>query len=96
MRSTVLQLEDLPSGLKAAHEYWMAIKGDRMAPSWKDVDLFGLPLHLIPTTLVIDIQTPIAESVFRFWGSKMTTVHDVDMTGKNPYDLRPKDLGRQL
>lgn len=67
-----------------------------MAPTWKDVDLFDLPLHLVPTTIVIDIRTPIAESVFRFWGSKMTAIHGVDMTANHPCDLKPKELGHQL
>lgn len=96
MHSTKLEIEDLPSGLKAVHGYWLTLKGDRMAPSWKDVDLFELPLHLVPTTLVIDIRTPIIKSVFRFWGSKMTAVHGVDMTAKTPYGLKPKELGLQL
>lgn len=96
MRSTQLEIKDLPSGLQVAHEYWMAIKGDRLAPTWKDVDLCDLPLHLVPTTLVIDIRTPIAKSVYRFWGSKMTTIHGADMTANSPYDIEPKDMGQQL
>jgi len=78
------------------YEYWIALKGDRMMPTWKDVDLCDLPLHLISTTLVIDIGTPIAESIYRFWGSKMTTIHGRDMTADCPYNIEPKDMGQQL
>lgn len=96
MRSTNLQLEGLPSALKAVHEYWLSIKADRMAPAWKDVDLFNLPVHLVPTTLVIDIRVPLSKSTYRFWGSRLTVIHGVDMTTRHPYDINPKDLGLQL
>ena len=96
MHSTQLEIEGLPSGLMAAHEYWVSLKGDRVAPSWKEFDLLNLPLQLVPTTLVIDIKNPVSNSVYRFWGSKMTEIHGVDMTKGSPYNLEPKEFGQQV
>lgn len=96
MHSSQIKIEGLPSGLMAAHEYWVSLKGDRVAPSWKDFELLGLPLHLVPTTLVIDIKDPVSDSIYRFWGSKMTEIHGADMTKGSPYNLQPEGFGQQV
>ncbi len=96
MRSANLELEDLPSGLKAVYEYWFSLKDNRFAPSWREIDLFEIPADLIPTTIVVDIASPVKQSTFRFWGSRLTEIHGVDMTGNHPYLLKPAEIGEKL
>ena len=96
MRVAVVAIEDLSSGLKTVHECWNTFRGAGMAPAWADIDLMKFPPKLLPTTMVVDIRTPLSESVFRYWGSKLTEIHGVEMTSRCPYDLSPPDLGRQL
>ncbi|NQV83459.1 MAG: hypothetical protein HQ494_06525 [Rhodospirillales bacterium] len=87
---------DLTKDLKAALEYWRAMGGEDLACSWKQFDLFKIPLHLIPTTMVIDMHPDMNDNVYRFWGTMMTHIHGCDMTGKSPYDLKPKDFAQIL
>lgn len=96
MRVVPIDLTELPPNLRAAHEYWLTLKGDRIAPTWQEFELLEIPPAALPTTMVIDIADPLENSRFRFWGSKMTDIHGVEMTGKCPYDLTPPELSKQL
>ncbi|MBO6521758.1 MAG: PAS domain-containing protein [Rhodospirillales bacterium] len=96
MRTINVGISDLPSDLKAVHEYWDALRGERMAPSWSEFDLISLPANLLPTTMVVDVYEPLEKSIFRYWGSNLTLIHGADMTSRHPYDLSPPEFGRQV
>ncbi len=96
MRVAKVGVDELPSGLKCVHDYWNALRGERLAPSWPEIDLVKLPPELLPTAMVMDVHDPLEESIFRYWGSKLTEIHGADMTSRHPYDLSPPEFGRQV
>ncbi len=96
MESKSVKLCDLPSDLAGIMAYWTELCAGRDAPVWRDVDLLQIPPRLLPMTMVIDILQPLEKSVFRFWGSELTRIHGVEMTGKHPYDLKPPAFGQRL
>lgn len=82
--------------MRAIHEYWGQLRGSRFAPAWPEVDMLRFPPKLLPTTMIVDIHEPIENSLFRYWGSKLTEIHGRDMTGKCPYTLKPLEFGQKL
>lgn len=96
MRIVNVGIDDLSSALESVHAYWDSLRDGRIAPSWREFDLLKLPAGLLPTTMVVDIRTPLEDSIFRYWGSKLTEIHGMDMTSRHPYDLTPPAFGRQL
>lgn len=92
-----LSLGSLPRNLNAALAYWESIaEKDKTRPRWKDFDLQGVPPVLLPTTMVYDIRAPYSESVYRFWGSGMTTLYGKDYTGCPVSSLLPTSVPEKL
>lgn len=96
MKEEALALADLPSPLAETYEYWLAKDGPSLACGWADFHLQELPPSILPTTMVIDVFQDMELNRFRYWGSKMTGVHGMDMTGKNPYQIKPDTLAKRL
>lgn len=96
MRIVNVGIDDLSSDQRNVHAYWDSLRDDRIAPSWREIELVKLPSNLLPTTMVVDIRAPLEQSIFRYWGSKLTEIHGVDMTSRHPYDLTPPEFGKQL
>ena len=94
MNTVALPTTDLTDDLRIALEYWRAMGGETLSCNWKQFDMFGIPIHLIPSTMVIDMHPDMADNIYRFWGTMMTRIHGRDMTGQSPYDLEPADLAR--
>lgn len=74
--------DDLPEPLHDGLEYWLSLKGDRLAPSWQEFDLLGLSPTVIPYVTVVDRVVPLARSVYRFWGTGHVDAKGIDRTGK--------------
>lgn len=92
-----VSLESLPRNLKAALTYWESIADiDKTRPRWTDFDLLAVPPALLPTTMVYDIRAPYIESVYRFWGSGMTTLYGKDYTGCPVSSLVPTSVPEKL
>lgn len=96
MRIAHVEINDLPSALRAVHDYWDSLRDGRMAPAWSEIDLVRFPAKLLPTTMIVDVHDPLEKSIFRYWGSKLTEIHGVDMTSRHPYELNPPEFGQQL
>ncbi|MEQ8319012.1 MAG: PAS domain-containing protein [Rhodospirillales bacterium] len=96
MRIAHVELKDLPSGLKSVHDCWDSLRNHRFAPSWSEIDLVRFPANLLPTTMVVDVHDPVEDSIFRYWGSKLSEIHGCDMTSLSPYALTPAEFGQQL
>ena len=96
MRLATVDIRDLPSGLRSVHEYWDKLRGTAFAPPWSAIELMHFPAPLLPTTMVVDVHTPLEKSIFRYWGSRLTEIHGMEMTSRHPYDLTPPEFGRQL
>lgn len=96
MRLASVDLKDLPSTLRSVHDYWDRSRGSRFAPSWSEIELVRFPATLLPTTMVVDVHDPLEKSIFRYWGSRLTEIHGMEMTSRHPYDITPPEFGRQL
>lgn len=74
-------------------KYWEEKRGDKFAPSWRDISLMELPPTSLPTLSVTDITEKPLASVFRYWGRDLTTVFGRDFTGSSPTEVPPKSVG---
>jgi len=91
-----LSFEDLPPTLQSAVEYWRALKGKRIGPTWREVDMLQLPLELLSTTVVVDCFDDLdgINFCYRFYGSGLRNIHDIELTGKTPDDVPVPVLAR--
>ena len=96
IRELPLDYQDLPEVLQSIVTYWRALKGERIGPTWREVDMLKLPAELLPTTVVVDCITEdgSANYRYRFYGSGLRNVHHVELTGKTPDDLPVPELSR--
>ena len=69
--------------LQAFYGYWNSIRGDRLAPSWKDFNLLDLPVNAIPYVVVADVQLDPLDFIIRFWGTAHLHRKGADKTGKS-------------
>ena len=76
--------------------YWEAKRRGRVAPAWKDISLLDFPPNLIPLIAVTDISAGPLTSVFRFWGTGLTTAYGGDYTGQSPAEVPPKGVGSNI
>lgn len=70
-------------------QHWDAVKGDRLAPAWSDIDLLSVPSTLLPRICVVDVHQDPLDFVYRFWGTDITNMHMYDLTGKSIKNLTP-------
>lgn len=75
---------------------WQALRGDRFAPAWRDVDLTRLSGKIVPFICVADVHTDPEDYVYRFWGTGHTEVKGIDNTGKSVRCHDPAELGETL
>lgn len=90
--------EDLSVDLQSAVDYWQALKGDRIGPPWQKIDMLKLPLALLATTVVVDrFEDENGENFrYRYCGSALRNIHDLEMTGKTPDDLPVTALSKYI
>lgn len=91
-----LPLSDLTAPLTDVLDHWRVRGGEDLACPWSKFEMHFLPPPVLPTTLVIDVFDDMDRNRYRFWGSRMTLIHGRDMTGKSPYELTPRELGKDL
>jgi len=89
-------LDQTQGPMAAALAYWRELAGDRLAPTWRDFDMVRLPAALLPSTVVYDVVDDGRDFCIRYYGSGMTRVHGVDLTGRSPLDLPWRPLGEFL
>lgn len=92
-----ISLSSLPENLDAVFCYWKSLADrEQTRPRWSDFDLLRVPPDLLPTTMVYDIQDPIIESKYRFWGTGMTALYGKDYTGQTISSLSPISVRESL
>ena len=98
IRDISVSYEDLPQGLREAVDYWRTLKGPRIGPKWREIDMLKLPLQLVPTTVVVDCFDDEQGSNFRyrFYGSGLRSIHNVELTGKTPDDVPVSALSKSI
>lgn len=70
-------------------DYWNEKRGRRLAPAWTDIELFDLPLSLIPNIVIVDVIDDGQDFQYRFWGTWHVQFHGYDQTGKRVSELNP-------
>lgn len=73
---------------QACYDYWLGLKGDRWAPSWRRWQWENLSVNLIPYFLVVDVHYEPLDFVYRFFGTASVKMHNVDFTGKSVNEIR--------
>jgi len=98
IRDISVSYEDLPQGLREAVDYWRTLKGQRIGPKWREIDMLKLPLQLLPTTVVVDCfdDEQGANFRYRFYGSGLRSIHNVELTGKTPDDVPVSMLSKSI
>lgn len=96
VRTSFVGLDALTPSLEKALAVWEDKTSNDIGPKWRDISLMDFPSSLLPTTMVVDVKEPFRDSVYRYWGSQLTEIHGVDMTGKSPWDIPPHDFGQRL
>jgi len=86
LRRSPIRFDD--ADYQACYEYWLSIKGDKLAPTWSQWSWMELPTALIPYFLVVDVRQDPVDFVFRFWGAAYVTMHGIDMTGMSVREIR--------
>ncbi len=72
---------------------WNKLRGDRIAPAWRDVNLSMFPTSIIPFITVVDVFEEPVSFIYRFWGTGHTRVKGTDLTGKSPLSTIPREVG---
>lgn len=77
-------------------EMWESLRGDRFAPSWRDIDLTRLPGKVVPFICVADVRDDPEDYIYRFWGTGHTEVKGMDNTGRSVLAHDPPQLGETI
>jgi len=76
--------------------YWNELRGDRLAPNWKDFDWSEIPPTLIPYFAVVDVTLNPDTVTYRFFGTAHSRAHGLDLTGQSPLEFDPLDVGQSM
>ncbi len=72
---------------RALYQYWAQVRGDRWAPPWSEFHLYELPTEIVPWCVVVDTHREPLKFMYRFWGTRVSHLLDVDLTGKSSDDI---------
>lgn len=70
--------EDLSGDFKELYSYWNSRRDGAFAPAWARFDWTCLPPQLIPRCAVVDVKRNPLDFVYRFWGTRRTSVQGAD------------------
>lgn len=96
MISNDIPLNELPASLNNVYQYWRGLGGEKLECTWADFKLESLSPKTLPLTMVIDVKPDITKNVFRFWGTAMTRIHGMDLTGKTTSQLTPLEFRKNV
>lgn len=71
--------------LREVVDLWTAARGDRFAPSKRDLRLEDLPPAILPNTVLVRIEMEPLDYHYTFFGTNMVTMSGVEITGKRYY-----------
>ncbi len=72
---------------RALCQYRAQVRGDRWAPPWSEFHLNELPTEIVPWCVVVDVHREPLKFMYRFWGTRVSHLLDVDLTGKSSDDI---------
>ena len=84
-----ISLTDYPvDAFQRVLDYWEALRGTRLAPAWKNLDLLAFDANIVTHMCVVDILDgpPFR---YRFYGSALVDLHNFELTNKTTDQIRP-------
>jgi len=93
-----LPLTSLPDDLRPVLAYWTGLTDSRPAPTWREFDMMQIPCRLLPFTMVKDVETGPhgMQYRYRFYGTGLVEVNQVDLTGKTTDDVVNADFADSI
>lgn len=79
--------DGVPAPFAGVFAYWKEKRGEAWAPTLSKFHLDELEAKIIPWSIIADIQPNPFELIYRFWGSKRTTLIGHEMTGKKVSEI---------
>jgi len=86
----------IPDDFKLIFNIWNALRGERMAPTWPEIDLMKFPFERISRCAVVDFDAAAGDFNYRFWGSEITDLHNQELSGKSILTLKPRDVAEHV
>ena len=74
--------------LRRLFDYWQALRGERFAPSWREVDP-GAIKSLLPHIIVAELEQEPFDVRFRFVGTTIVEAYGEDFMGRSLRSLEP-------
>jgi len=94
---------DLPDDqfpeLTECYQIWNEKRGDRFAPSWRELDFFAFPVNMIPYCYLVDVRRSPGGWIdfrYRFVGAAVSAIEGRNYTDKSVDDLQPPELGPEV
>ncbi len=82
----------LPSKPAKILRYWNDLRGDAFAPTWGVFKIDELPVGMIPWSMIVDVEQPSGNLVYRFWGTARVRYHGEDLTGMSVVDAQDSSI----
>jgi len=72
---------------RAVYRQWAEVRGSRWAPPWSEFLLNDLPPKIVPWCVVVNVHQEPLMFMYRFWGTRVSDLLGVDLTGKSSDDI---------
>lgn len=79
-------------GLQEFYSYWNKRRGDRIAPSWSEIELIELPARILPYLTVVEVHRAPLDFVYTFYGTGHLVLKGRDLTGLSVSLTQPEEL----
>ena len=90
IKSSCVAIEDLTAPeFNEFLSYWEAARGNRMAPSWPDVELLEMPARVLPYLTVVKVQPSPLDFTYTFYGTGHIALKARDLTGCSVTEGKP-------
>lgn len=76
-------------------DYWEAKRRGRFAPSRADIEPLDL-LRVLQRIMIADVLSDPLDFRYRLSGTAIADVHETEITGLAPRDLKPAEYGRLI
>ena len=73
-------------------DLWNTLRGDQFAANYADFNISDLDNDIIPKCAVVNVTPGGADFIYRFWGTHLATISNVEITGKSVRELKPQSL----
>jgi len=78
--------------LQEFYSYWNQRRGDRIAPSWSEIELIEFPARVLPYLTVVEVHRAPLDFVYTFYGTGHLVLKGRDLTGLSASLNLPEEL----